>query len=521
MVVSKEAEEVWHQTGSPVRAAEYVRKSTDHQKYSTENQAEVIRKYAEARGYTIVHSYADSGKSGLRLDGREALQSLLDDVQAGRADYSALLVYDVSRWGRFQDADESAFYEYVCKRAGVAVHFCAEQFENDGSLAATMIKGMKRVMAGEYSRELSVKVFMGQCRLIEMGFRQGGIAGYGLRRLLVDEHRNPKSELTRGQQKSIHTDRVVLVPGPKEEVETVQRIYAMFLQETRTEAAIAAILNEEGVPTGWGHPWTRAVVRGILTNEKYIGSNIFNRRSFKLKQRRVANSPSMWIKAEGAFVPLIDHETFGDVRLVVDARRHRWSDDEMLTALSVLLRERGCLSALVIDETEGMPSSGAYRQRFGSLIRAYRLIGASPLRDDAYVEINRTLRTMHPEVVARTISEIERTGGVVERGCDGRLTINGEMSLNLVIARCALMPGGSFRWTVRFDPGGRPDLTVAVRMEQDNVAIKDYYLLPRIDMTLTKVQLKEENGVFLDAFRFDNLDYLLDMTARVPFRSAA
>ena len=101
----------------------------------------------------------------------------------------------MSRWGRFQDADESAYYEFICKEAGIAVHYCAEQFENDGSLSATIIKGMKRAMAGEYSRELSTKVFAGQCRLITLGFRQGGNAGYGLRRQLIDEHRQPKGEL--------------------------------------------------------------------------------------------------------------------------------------------------------------------------------------------------------------------------------------------------------------------------------------------------------------------------------------
>jgi DNA invertase Pin-like site-specific DNA recombinase len=93
-----------------------------------------------------------------------------------------VLVYDVSRWGRFQDVDESAYYEYICKRANVSIHYCAEQFENDGSLSSSLLKTIKRTMAGEYSRELSVKVFAGQCRLIERGFRQGGPAGYGLRR---------------------------------------------------------------------------------------------------------------------------------------------------------------------------------------------------------------------------------------------------------------------------------------------------------------------------------------------------
>ena len=146
------------------RAAEYVRMSTEHQKYSTENQSDAIRAYTEERGFELVRTYADAGKSGLRLEGREALQQLIQDVEAGTADFDVILVYDVSRWGRFQDADESAYYEYICRRAGKQVEYCAEQFENDGSPIATIVKGVKRAMAGEYSRELSTKVFAGQCR---------------------------------------------------------------------------------------------------------------------------------------------------------------------------------------------------------------------------------------------------------------------------------------------------------------------------------------------------------------------
>jgi len=186
--------------GPPIRAAQYVRMSTEHQKYSTENQAEIIAQYAAKRGFEIVRTYEDAGKSGLRLDGRLSLQRLIADVRSGSADFEAVLVYDVSRWGRFQDADESAYYEFIRREAGIKVHYCAEQFENDGSLSATIIKSMKRAMAGEYSRELSAKVFTGQCRLIRLGFRQGGPAGYGLRRQLVDEHRQPKAILDRGEQ---------------------------------------------------------------------------------------------------------------------------------------------------------------------------------------------------------------------------------------------------------------------------------------------------------------------------------
>lgn len=59
---------------------------------------------------------------------------------------------------------------------------------------------VKRAMAGEYSRELSAKVFAGQCRLIELGFRQGGPAGFGLRRVLLDQSGVIKTELSRGRK---------------------------------------------------------------------------------------------------------------------------------------------------------------------------------------------------------------------------------------------------------------------------------------------------------------------------------
>ena len=154
------------------RAAQYVRMSTEHQRYSTANQAEVIALYAAERGIEIVRTYEDSGKSGLTLEGRHSLQRLMADVQGGSPGFEAILVYDVSRWGRFQDADQSAYYEFLCRKAGIALHYCAEEFENDGSIGATIIKSVKRAMAGEYSREPSVKVFNGQCRLVRLGYRQ-------------------------------------------------------------------------------------------------------------------------------------------------------------------------------------------------------------------------------------------------------------------------------------------------------------------------------------------------------------
>src|SRR5260370_10446824 len=433
----------------PGRAAEYVRMSTEHQKYSTKNQSDAIHEFAEKHGLESVQTYADEGKSGLRIDGRDALKRLISDVQNGEADFETILVYDVSRWGRFEDADDSAYYEYICKRAGIIVQYCAEQFANDGSPVSTIVKGVKRAMAGEYSRELSAKVFAGQCRLIELGFRQGGPPGYGLRRRLVDQTGTPKAQLVRGEQKSIQTDRVVLVPGPPEEVEMMRSIYRAFVEDGRSEQEISASLNARGIATDLGRAWTRGTVHQVLINEKYVGNNVWNRRSFKLKKKRVLNSPDMWIRANGVFAAVVDEELFEAAQAIIRTRSYRLSNDEMLDILRRLLEQHGYLSGLIIDEVERAPSSSVYQSRFRSLLRAYELLGFTPDRDYRYIEINRALRRMHPQVVASTIAGIEKAGGrVAQDPATDLLTINDEFTASLVVVRCQLTPAGSLRWQI-------------------------------------------------------------------------
>lgn len=504
------------------RAARYVRMSTEHQQYSTENQGDKINEYAEHRGIDIVRTYADEGKSGLRIDGRQALQRLIRDVESGEADFQIILVYDVSRWGRFQDADESAYYEYICRRAGIQVAYCAEQFENDGSPVSTIVKGVKRAMAGEYSRELSAKVFAGQCRLIELGFRQGGPAGYGLRRVLVDQAGTLKSGLSRGEHKSLQTDRVILMPGPEDEVQVVSQMYRWFVEEGVVESQIANRLNGRGLKTDLGRDWTRATVHQVLTNEKYVGNNVYNRVSFKLKKLRVVNTPDMWIRKPSAFEPIVSADVFYTAQGIIRARARRYSDEELIERLKGLYRSKGFLSGIVIDEAEGMPSSSVYVHRFGSLVRAYQLVGFEPGRDYRFLEINRVLRKMHPEVVAETERRVADLGGRIARDPEtDMMLVNGEFTISIVLARCHLQDGGRRRWKVRFDTGLLPDITVAVRLDASNTAALDYYLLPRLDFGLPRISLAEQNAAELESYRFENLEYLYGMAKRERLRWAA
>ena len=504
------------------RAVEYVRMSTEHQQYSTENQAVKIREYAEHRKIEIIKTYADAGKSGLSIGGRASLQQLIKDVESGSADFQMILVYDVSRWGRFQDADESAYYEYICKRAGIQVVYCAEQFENDGSPVSTIVKGVKRAMAGEYSRELSAKVFAGQCRLIELGFRQGGPAGYGLRRMLIDQSGSVKTELTRGEHKSLQTDRVILVPGPDEEVRNVERIYHWFVSDGLFESEIADRLNSENVRTDLDRDWTRATVHEVLTNEKYIGNNVFNRKSFKLKKKRVINSPDMWIRKEGAFEGIVSPDLFYKSQGLILARTHRFTNDQLIDRLRNLYQNRGALSGLIINETDGMPSSAVYAHRFGSLIRAYHMVGFAPERDYRYIETNRILRRLHPEIISHTEGKMEDLGGAIVRDhATDLLRVNDEFTVSLVLARCQNQESGRNRWKVRFDTSLCPDITIAVRLDPTNQAPLDYYLLPRLDFVQPRISLAEQNSIEFESYRFDTLDYLYGMAERARIRRTA
>jgi DNA invertase Pin-like site-specific DNA recombinase len=495
--------------------------STEHQQYSTSNQMDVIREYAKRRGLAIVKIYSDEGKSGLNIQGRDSLAQMIRDVQSGEGKFSCILVYDISRWGRFQDADESAYYEYICRQAGVTVHYCGEQFENDGSPASTIIKSVKRTMAGEYSRELSTKVFLGACKLIQRGFKQGGTAGFGLRRMLVDGNGQRKAELKMGEQKSLQTDRVILVAGPEGEVRVVRWIYREFLEGGKVESDIAAALNAQGLVTDFGRAWTRGTVHQVLTNEKYIGNNVYHRTSFKLKRKHVVNPPEKWIRADGVFQGIVEPDVFSRAREIILARSQRLTDDEMLEKLRGVLRQHGRISGIVIDETEGLPSSAAFQNRFGSLVAAYRLIGYDPGIDYSFIETNRKLRKQYPEIVASVIRRVQELGAVAtwDEKTD-LLHLNGELRVSIVLCRHIMTPGGSSRWVVRLDAGLKPDITIAVRMDATNEGIRDYYLLPGIDMTWENLRMAEDNGVYLDAYRFETLDYFLGMAERVKIHEA-
>jgi len=501
--------------GKRVRAAQYLRMSKEQQQYSIANQIDWIRQYADQHGFEIVRTYQDGGKSGVHIDKRGGLLALLDDVQKGNADYDVALVYDVSRWGRFLDTDESAYYEYLCRRAHVEVCYCAEPFQNDGSLHSSVLKAIKRSMAGEYSRELSVKVAAGKRRLVELGFRQGGCAGYGLRRLLVDANREPKQILPAGTLKSIQTDRVILVPGPEHEIQVVQQIYDAFVKG-EYETAIARSLNARGLPNHVGKPWDFSMVHGVLTNPKYIGANVY-RKTSGLNGQVAKDLPQEWVSRKDAFQPIVSLERFEQVQAI---RASRWvKDEQLLSEVKSAFLKAGRLSLEVIGRHAKSLGADTIARRFGGLARLYSLVGYEPSRSYSYIQTNKILKQLACQQRAALVTRLRSDGvSVVEDPGTGLLTLSQELKVSFTLIRCR-EAGGRYRWPIKLN--GCADLVIAGRMNPGNREIMDYYLFPGRDGESVSFWLAAENPIHLNIHRFHHLDAFVSCARRAPVEDAA
>ena len=464
-------------------AAQYLRMSTEHQQYSIDNQGVAIQEYAETHGFTVVRTYEDSGRSGLLLRRRLGLQQLLSDVVNGKADYAAILVYDVSRWGRFADNDEAAHYEFLCRRAGIQVHYCAEQFANDGSVSSSILKALKRTMAAEYSRELGVKTYAGKKRLVQLGFRVGGQAGYGLRRMLLSADGTHKQLLGVGERKSLMTDRVILVPGPAVEVETVRQMFQMALRKPYTE--IARDLNALGVPALYSKPWTIDSVKSVLQNPKYAGRNVWGRTSSKLRSRARPADPDQWVVTPRAFTPIVDEQMFDIVQAVHLKRSFPPLPDEvMLERLRALLATSGKLSQSILANSPSVPHPETYIGHFGSLRRAFELVGYRLSSQQVGIS-DQSCRRRHLQRIL--IAEIERLfpnqGRVsfvrnrpVFRLADGT-------TVPMTICCCHETPGwNKLRWFLTIPRSNRHLTTLICLCNPRNDAFESFHIVRGIEM---------------------------------------
>jgi DNA invertase Pin-like site-specific DNA recombinase len=491
--------------------------STEHQQYSILNQSAAIALYAAAHNLGIVRSFVDEGKSGRSIKGREGLQELLRVVESGTADFTEILVYDVSRWGRFPDSDEAAHYEYLCKRAGIAVRYCAEQFENDNSTTSNLLKALKRTMAGEYSRELSVKVSAGQRRLAAMGCWQGGYGPFGMQRQLVGQNGRPKQLLKSGEWKSIDTDRITLTPGPPDAVKTIQLAFDLYVTKGKSRHEIADILNRQRRFRG-KKPWNIVMLRCLFSNPIYKGAYAYGKHHHQYR-----NTPrEKWLIREHAFPAIIsDKEWSRAYRRVLEETR-RPNDAEMLEGLRRVWKRERKLSSKIINAARDIPSVVAYAKHFGGLNEAYKLIGYPLPKDLSFIHAIRMSRRMCKALCDEICERVRAIGGSAETmPMAGMVRLNQNVTVKVALRKCWVRDT-RIVWILPLGKQPSADVLIVGRLKPPERSILDYFVIPAISQLRGPLNSRlKDNVPYLNLYRFDDLQPFIDSFNRESIREAA
>lgn len=295
------------------KAIAYYRHSAeDKQENSVAIQRGHTERFAQENNIEIIHEEADEGKSGL-LANRPAFERLFNDwVENPNAPhFNYVLVYDVSRWGRFQDQDQAGYFVHLCKKHGKEVIYVSRGFVNsENQLFSSLEISLHRYMAAEYSRQLSEKVFYGCVKVSEQGYSAGGTAVYGMARQLLDVDKKPIRTLKTGEHKQIANERVTFTPKNDKTTETVKKIFHLFVKEKHLIPDIVTHLNQEGILSANGKRWDRTKIIKILTDETYIGTRVYNKVWGRLKQKPHKNPRSEWIIVPNAFDAVVDYQIF-------------------------------------------------------------------------------------------------------------------------------------------------------------------------------------------------------------------
>lgn len=479
----------WFNSGNTgkYRAVAYYRHSAqDRQENSVEIQQDQVRQFARENEIEIIREFADRGKSGLSTEGRDGFNEMIRDyIEGGKESFEFVLVLDVSRWGRYQDTDLSAYYTGLCAKHGKQVVFTSIGFGEQNDLLHGLHLSIERYRAASYSRELSTKVFKGCAKIAEQGFRAGGMPPYGFHRLLLDEKRNPVQILERGQRKSIQNQRVTLTPGNPDEVAVVERIFKDFVKREYEPKQIALLLNKQNIPSPGGCLWSSASVRSILENELYAGTMVYNRTTQRLKSASHHNPKEEWIRTENAFPAIIDRKLFDRAQEMIfeseETRRIKYSAEDMLERLRLIYEQYGTVRTSLVAADKKMVSAATYAHRFKTFVGAYQHL-FSEVIDSRRAEVTQTIKQL--------VRETEEYGDFI--------VLRNYVSIRIQPV-VAYHHGYEEEWT--FMPDVRPEIDITIGVPLSNGGKYDvlgYLFFPRLMLGGRKVKVSTTTSDKLD-----------------------
>ena len=400
------------------RAVAYVRRSTDRQEQSLDDQRAAIRQFADRAGLTITAEYIDDAVSGSTSEARDGFQRLIADAQSAQRDFDLVLTYDIKRWGRV-DTDEAGYYRFLLRKAGVEVVYVSEGFNGDDT--DDLLRPVKQWQARQELKDLSKVTIRGQLSLSSQGWWLGGVPPFGYDLLYFDAAGTPFQQvrftasgekqlldmegklvrtLPRGQRlQTAKTDHARLVPGDPERIAVVRRIFDLYANHHMGFKPIAHLLNSEKIASprngAWssnheGH-WASSTIRAILVNPIYTGAMAWNRKTYgkfyRIAEGRAAARPrnrlgrgernpeADWIVIPDTHQAIVSKETF---EAAVALRHNREQDSRFKATLGGRAKTSPFLLSGLIRCSDCGHTFQGYRVRKG------RKDGAKPVETEYY-----------------------------------------------------------------------------------------------------------------------------------------
>jgi len=387
-------------------AVGYVRRSTTRQEMSLTDQRTAIEKYAAEHGYCIRRWYEDDGISGDDTDKRAGFQQMHNAATNG-ADFDAILVWDQSRFGRF-DSIEAGLWIHPLRKAGVRLVTVVDGPIDWNDFTGRVIYSLKQEGKHQFLIDLAHNATRGMISTAKEGYLCGQIAPYGYDRMAVDANGDHQLRIRNGEQVGKPKSwKITLVPSDDpQKVEIVKWLFTTYAEQDESLRSLAAQLNRRGVPSPRaggmlsGRPvagnWHASTVRTILENEVYAGTLTYAKKAVgkychvsagdvkrrsadgahRSKTRR--NADEEIIRIPNTFEALVDEATWKAVSLRLRARKRRTTpkrtsrpDCYLLSGLVVC----GCCGKPMYGTCTSRARNGKRNERFRYVCSTYNQFG--------------------------------------------------------------------------------------------------------------------------------------------------
>lgn len=250
--------------------------------YSIGEQIERMKKFCEAKGWTVYKIYTDAGFTGANMD-RPGLQEMIKDSEAGKFDM--VLVYKLDRLSRSQK-DVLYLVEDVFDEHGVFFSSMTENFDTSTPFGKAIL-GILAVFAQLEREQIRERTMMGKKARAEQGKWHGG------------------STQPIGYDYSVEDDMLYI---NEYEAMQIKDIVDLFLKRTPLKT-IETICEEKGYKHKHG-VWSAKAIKRVLSSPLYMGI--------------IKDGDDLF---QGIHEPIFDKATFDEIQAVLNERKEKYGTE--------------------------------------------------------------------------------------------------------------------------------------------------------------------------------------------------